>query len=108
MDSGNWRLWLHGLMGALIGGSVMGVFTATADPHTLREGLMTGDYSTLGKIMLAGGVWSALMYLKQSPIPILIERTTQTETHTVERTVEPAPSTVGPPVAASSKERKFE
>lgn len=72
--------WLYGLISGAIGGG------ATAGVSTL--GLLVGnvagadvkplDFKQVGAVFLSGAVMSAILYLKQSPLPPLDESTSST------------------------------
>ncbi len=64
---GNWRVWLKGLLAAVIGGAANTVTAAFVDPQHFNfshDGLIA-----LGKFAGAGAVIGFFLYLKQSPVP---------------------------------------
>jgi hypothetical protein len=62
----NIRLWVRGLVAAVIGGAANAVTTVVVAPEmfNFREGL-----GKLGAVTAASALVSAAMYLKQSPVP---------------------------------------
>ena len=62
----NWRLWLRGLIGAVIGGAANSVTAMTIDPQTFNfaEGL-----PALGQFVLVSAIVSAALWLKSHPVP---------------------------------------
>ena len=62
----DWKLWLKGLLAAVIGGSANSVLLVIVDPTTYN--LTEGLYSLI-KVIATTAIVSAAMYLKQSPIP---------------------------------------
>lgn len=60
------HLWLKGLVGALIGGAANAITVAIVDPQTfnINEGA-----DKLWTVAWVSGIFSAAMYLKQSPVP---------------------------------------
>lgn len=60
------RLWIRGLLAAVIGGASNAVTTVIVAPETFnfQEGL-----GKLGAIAASSALVSAAMYLKQSPVP---------------------------------------
>ena len=88
----NWGEWLYGLFAAVIGGGanavVGGVTLNLVDPSHFNAG--NADlYKAVSTLFAANATMSFFLYLKQAPLPKLIERTV--ETHTVEKTTIPAP-----------------
>lgn len=67
------RLWFHGLVGGVIGGAAtsgaawLGMAAAKASGADVPE----LNFKALGIILASGAISSALLYLKQSPIPPL-------------------------------------
>lgn len=62
-----WRSWAHGLGAAVIGAAATAGSAALAVPDAFNfshHGLVN-----LGKVMLVPALYSALAYLKQSPLP---------------------------------------
>lgn len=60
------RVWLRGLIAAVIGGAANAVMTVIVAPETFnfQEGI-----GKLGAVTGASALVSAAMYLKQSPVP---------------------------------------
>lgn len=63
-------VWLHGLFAAFIGGGANALAAAIIDPaaFNIHEGLRK-----LLSLALASGMISAAMYLKQSPLPPIVD-----------------------------------
>ena len=62
------RVWLAGLLHAVIAGAANAAAGALADPghfNLTHEGI-----AALGKLAAAGAVIGVVMYLKQSPLPV--------------------------------------
>ncbi len=71
---GNWKLWLHGLAAAVIGGGssavVSGVTLGAIDPSHFNFGHEFGrTMEVMGVLFIINGLMSAFAYLKQSPLP---------------------------------------
>lgn len=62
----NWRVWLHGLIAAFIGGGANAIAAAAIAPDEFN--LNTG-LRKLGILFLVSGILNAAGYLKQSPVP---------------------------------------
>ena len=62
----NWRMWLRGLIGALIGGAANGITAMVLDPNTFN--FSTGLLA-LGKFAFVSGIISAALWLKTHPVP---------------------------------------
>lgn len=62
----NTKAWLHGLVGAFIGGASASIGLILVNPSTFnfQEG-----WKTLLSAFIASGLVSAAGYLKQSPLP---------------------------------------
>lgn len=93
----DWGNWLYGLFTAVITGGanavVGGVSLNLVDPSHFNA--QNHDfYKIVGTLFLANATMSFFLFLKQRPLPGLIEKTV--ETHTVEKTINPAPSEVAP------------
>lgn len=70
----NWRVWLHGLLAAFIGGGASAVTAGVVAPAILPQSLnFHGQIVPLlqlcGALFLVNGLLSAFAYLKQSPLP---------------------------------------
>lgn len=95
----DWENWLYGLLTAVITGGanavVGGVSLNLVDPNHFNA--QNADlYKVVWTLFLANGTMSFFLFLKQTPLPPkLVEKTT--ETHTVEKTISPAPETQEPP-----------
>ena len=62
----NWKLWLKGLISAVIGGAANAITLVIVDPlnYNLQEG-----FQKLATVAIVSAIVAAAMYLKQSPIP---------------------------------------
>lgn len=74
----NLEVWLHGLVGAFIGGgasSVSGGLVAMGiDPASFNLTNQLGHtLSLMGAMFLINGIFGAALYLKTSPVPNLPE-----------------------------------
>lgn len=67
MSLTDWKLWAHGLVAALIGGTSTAISGAFADPAAFN--LTPDGIHRLGKLAIGGGILGAVAYLKQSPLP---------------------------------------
>lgn len=65
-DWKNWHHWLHGLIGAFIGGSANTITNMIVSPETFN--LNAGLPKVLEAALLSG-IISAALFLKQSPLP---------------------------------------
>lgn len=61
-----WRLWVRGLVAAVINGASSSLAVMTIDPADFN--LETGA-AKLGKVALVSGLMGAFIYLKQHPDP---------------------------------------
>lgn len=65
------KKWFHGLLSAFVTGgasaATAGVGTSVA--HAAGAGVAPLDAKQLGVVLLSSGVFGALAYLKQSPLP---------------------------------------
>jgi hypothetical protein len=59
--------WAYGLFAGIIGGAANTISAMLVDPVAFNF----NDMPKLGKLALAGAVISAVLYLKQSPLPPL-------------------------------------
>ncbi len=62
----SFKLWLKGLIAAIVGGVAGAVGVMIADPMTFNLGV---GLSKLGNVCIVMAIVSAAMYLKQSPLP---------------------------------------
>jgi len=62
----SWKVWLHGLIAAVIGAAASGVTLVIADPTTFN---FKGGLAHLGQVCAVQAIISAAAYLKQSPLP---------------------------------------
>jgi hypothetical protein len=70
----NTKLWLHGLLAALIGGGASAVSGGFAnlvvDPKDFNlSGGLGHLFETMGVMFVVAAVMSVVAYLKQSPLP---------------------------------------
>ena len=63
----DWKLWLKGLVSAIIGSAANAVTVIIVVPQTFN--LFEGGAVKLGTVMLVSAIVAAAMYLKSSPIP---------------------------------------
>lgn len=63
----NWKTWLNGLIGAIIGAAANGVTLLIVDP--IKFSPATAGWSALGISTLVSGLVGAALYLKQHPTP---------------------------------------
>lgn len=89
----NVQKWVHGLGSATIGGAasaltaqmgLVGAQSAGVDVSPL-------NFKALGIVAISAGIFSAAMYLKQSPLPAEETTTTTTATVSTTTTVQPEP-----------------
>lgn len=61
-----WKHWLHGLIGAAVGGGANAITVIILDPikFNLQEG-----WQNLLMAVVVSGILSGALYLKQSPVP---------------------------------------
>ena len=85
-----WKQWSYGLANAIVSGAANGVVVIIADPEKFN---LTSWAGFLHMLAVAGvgalvGFW---MYLKQSPLPSLVETTVTTKESTIvtEKAVDP-------------------
>lgn len=64
----NWRNWLHGLGSAFIGGGANVIATMVIDPEDFN---VQNGIPKIMSLWVASGITSAILYLKQSPLPVL-------------------------------------
>ncbi len=58
----NWRIWVKGLLSAVISGGATGIVAAMAAPQPY-------GFENLFIVMLTAGIAGAAMYIKKSPMP---------------------------------------
>lgn len=94
----DWKNWLYGLFGGFIGGGATAGVSWFGMLGAKAIGMEVPDlnFQALGVIFLSGGLSSALLFLKQSPLPQEIEIPMDTVTTTV-KTVSQTPSVTEPP-----------
>lgn len=63
----NWKPWLYGLISAFVGGGANVVATAVIEPDVL-----TG-LQRVASLWAVSGAISAALYLKQSPLPSIVQ-----------------------------------
>ena len=64
---GSWKVWLHGLVAAVISAVASGVTLVIVDPNSFN--LSKSGLGHLGAVCLIQGLIAAAAYLKQSPLP---------------------------------------
>lgn len=94
----DWGNWLYGLFWAVIGGGSNAALAALVvnlqDPKDYNA--TTWAFFNLTMTLFCyGAVKDFFLYLKSHPLPALIEKTV--ETHTVEKTISPAPVEIEEP-----------
>jgi len=62
----NWKIWIKGLISAIIGGAANSIGLMIADPLTFNLGDGLGK---LKAVCIVSAIVSAAMYLKSSPLP---------------------------------------
>lgn len=62
----NWRIWLRGLVGAVIGGGANAICVMVVAPDQFNFEL---GWAKLWHFTLISSVVSAALFLKQSPVP---------------------------------------
>lgn len=62
----NWKLWLHGLAAAFIGGAANAISNIAVAPETFN---FEAGLKKLLMSALVSGVLGAALYLKKSPVP---------------------------------------
>lgn len=63
----NWKLWLHGLAAAAIGGAASALSGALTAPDTFN--FTAAGWTKLWHLAVIGSIVPAVLYLKQSPLP---------------------------------------
>jgi len=71
----NWRLWIRGLIGAVVGGGANAICVMVVAPDQFN--FDTG-WEKLWHFTLISAVVSAALYLKQAPVPPEEQETTAT------------------------------
>ena len=72
----NWKVWLHGLVAAAIGGAA-----SAGVAYFIAPQVFTFDKAgaiALAKAVILGAILPTMAYLKQSPVPALTVTTTST------------------------------
>lgn len=87
-------VWFYGMVSAVIGGIVNAAIACFVAPETFN--LFHGGLKKVCELSASAGFVSLIFYLKQSPLPKLIEETTTTQTSTVTNTVTKETSPVKP------------
>ena len=71
----NWKemlfsagVWLHGLLGAIIGGAAASIGSMVVDPETFNFG---DGLKKMGTVALISGIINGAFYLKGSPVPAI-------------------------------------
>jgi len=62
----NWKMWLKGLVSAVIGGAANAITAVVVDPTSFNFGEGIGK---LGAMAGMGALFAGAMYLKKSPMP---------------------------------------
>ena len=61
-----WKLWLKGLISAVVGGAANAVTAVAVDPVSFNFG---DGLTKLGTMAGVGALFAGAMYLKKSPLP---------------------------------------
>ena len=64
---GNWKVWVHGLVAAVISAGASGVTLVIVDPGSFN--FSAGGLAHLGAVCGVQALIAAAAYLKQSPLP---------------------------------------
>jgi hypothetical protein len=100
------EVWLHGLLGAFIGGAAgavssgLGSTLVAPQQFNLHQGLFH-TLELMGTVALINGFITAAAYLKQSPVPALPPGTVVTTATSSSAVVT---TSVTPPIAESPKQ----
>ena len=62
----NWKLWLKGLISAIIGAVANSITVMIVDPQAFN---LTNNVGKLGMVAIVSAIVAAALYLKQSPLP---------------------------------------
>lgn len=82
-------VWFYGLISAVIGGAVNAATACMVAPEVFN--LFHGGFAKVMELSASAGFVALILYLKQSPLPKLIEETTITQTITNTTTKETTP-----------------
>lgn len=63
----NWKIWLKGLIAAVVSTAASSVSVLIADPKHFSPGI--AGWRNLGLVALVSAIVGAALYLKQSPVP---------------------------------------
>ena len=64
----DWRIWLKGLVAAVLSSAANSMSVLIADPQHFNP-TIAGGFRNLGIVALVGAIVGAALYLKQSPVP---------------------------------------
>lgn len=64
----DWKLWLKGLLAAVISSAANSISVLVADPQHFNPSA-AGGMRNLGIVALVSAIVGAALYLKQSPVP---------------------------------------
>lgn len=64
----NWKLWLKGLVAAVVASAANSISVLIADPRHFNPS-EAGGWRNLGTVAVVSAIVGAAMYLKQSPVP---------------------------------------
>lgn len=65
----SWRIWLKGLLAAVISSAANSISVLIADPKHFNP-TAAGGFRNLGVVALVSAIVGGALYLKQSPVPI--------------------------------------
>lgn len=79
----NWEAWLYGLTAAFVGGGAgsmtSGLASMGIDPEHFNLGNgLTHTLALMGAAFMVNGLLSACLYLRQSPLPGMLQPSLQT------------------------------
>lgn len=93
----DWRIWAHGLLGAVIGGTATSLLAAFTFPEEIAK-----DLRKFGMFAVVSGIFHTLFYLKQSPLPKIHKRTVKVvETTVIKEESGPKPTGEAGPFSPS-------
>ena len=71
----NWKQWVYGLVNAIVSSAANSVTAVVVDPVKFNLSSWEG-FRNMSAMAGVGGLVGFWMYLKQSPLPALVEKTT--------------------------------
>lgn len=64
----NWKIWIKGLVAAVVSSAANSISVLIADPKHFNPGA-AGGFRNLGVVALVSAIVGGALYLKQSPVP---------------------------------------